>query len=54
MAGMHFTSRYDLGIDLIVLVRPGAKESNFFTIERALLSLGRRAEIIENHTEATI
>ena len=33
------------GIDLIVLVRPGAKESDFFTIERALLSLGRRAEI---------
>ena len=42
------------GLDMIVLVRPGAKESDFFTIERALLSLGRRAEIIENHTEAQI
>ena len=39
---------------MIVLVRPGAKESDFFTIERALLSLGRRAEIIENHAEANI
>ena len=42
------------GLDMIVLVRPGAKESDFFTIERALLSLGRRAEIIENHAEANI
>ena len=45
---------FDRGLDLIVLVRPGAKESDFFTIERALLSLGRRAEIIENHAEANI
>ncbi len=40
------------GVDMIVLVRPGAKESDFFTIERALLSLGKRAEIIEYKTEA--
>jgi len=39
------------GIDLIVLVRPGAKESDFFTIERALLALGKRAEITGNHAE---
>ncbi len=39
------------GLDLIVLVRPGAKESSFFDIERALLALGRRAEIIDDHTE---
>ena len=42
---------FDRGLDLIVLVRPGAKESDFFTIERALLSLGRRAEITGNHAE---
>ncbi len=40
---------FDRGVDLIVLVRPGAKESDFFTIERALLSLGRRAEIIDHN-----
>ena len=33
------------GLDLIVIVRPGAKESNFFDIGRALLSLATRAEI---------
>jgi ribonuclease P protein component len=33
------------GLDLIVIVRPGAKESNFFDIGRALLSLASRAEI---------
>ena len=42
---------FDRGLDLIVLVRPGAKENDFFTIERALLSLGRRAEITGNHAE---
>ncbi len=40
---------FDRGVDLIVLVRPGAKESDFFTIERALLSLGKRAEIIDHN-----
>ncbi len=40
---------FDRGVDLIVLVRPGAKESDFFTIERALLALGRRAEIIDHN-----
>ena len=39
------------GLDLIVLVRPGAKESDFFTVERALLSLARRAEITEYNAE---
>ena len=42
---------FDRGLDLIVLVRPGAKESDFFTIERALLALGKRAEITGNHAE---
>ena len=42
---------FDRGLDLIVLVRPGAKESNFFDIERALLSLGKRAEITGNNAE---
>ena len=45
---------FDRGLDLIVLVRPGAKESDFFTIERALLSLGRRAEIMKHRSEAQI
>ena len=42
---------FDRGLDLIVLVRPGAKESDFFTIERALLALGKRAEITGNYAE---
>ena len=42
---------FDRGLDLIVLVRPGAKESDFFTVERALLSLGKRAEITGNYAE---
>ena len=42
---------FDRGLDLIILVRPGAKESDFFTIERALLSLGKRAEITDHNTE---
>jgi hypothetical protein len=39
---------------MIVLVRPGAKESDFFTVERALLALGRRAEIMKHRSEAQI
>ena len=42
---------FDRGLDLIVLVRPGAKESDFLTVERALLSLGKRAEITGNYAE---
>ena len=42
---------FDRGLDIIVLVRPGAKESDFFTVERALLSLGKRAEITDNNAE---
>lgn len=42
---------FDRGLDLIVLVRPGAKESDFFTVERALLALGKRAEITDNNAE---
>ena len=42
---------FDRGLDLIVLVRPGAKESDFFTIERALLALGKRAEITGNYAK---
>jgi len=39
---------FDRGLDLVVICRPGAKESDFFEIERALLSLGKRAAILEN------
>ena len=42
-------SEFDRGIDLIILVRPGAKESDFFTVERALLALGKRAEITDHN-----
>ena len=42
-------SEFDRGVDLIVLVRPGAKESDFFTVERALLALSKRAEIRDNN-----
>jgi len=34
------------GADLVVIVRPCAKESDFFTVERALLSLMKRAGIM--------
>ena len=47
-------SECDGGLDMIVLVRPGAKESDFFTVERALLALGRRAEIMKHRSEAQI
>jgi len=33
------------GLDVIVIARPGAKESNFFDIERALLHAGKIAGI---------
>ncbi len=42
-------SEFDRGLDLIILVRPGAKESDFFTIERALLALGKRADITDHN-----
>ncbi len=47
---LHETE-FDRGLDLIVLVRPGAKESDFFTVERALLALGKRAEIKDHNAE---
>lgn len=35
------------GLDMVIIARPGAKEKNFFTIESALLHLGRLHSVIE-------
>lgn len=35
------------GLDIVVIVRPGAKEKDFFTIESALLHLGRLHSIVK-------
>ena len=39
------------GLDLIVIVRPGAKELGFFEIERALLHVARKAGILSARGE---
>ena len=36
------------GLDIVVIVRPGAKERSFFEIESALLHLGRLHGILES------
>lgn len=37
---------FDDGLDIVVVARPGAKEKDFFTIESALLHLGRLHRIV--------
>lgn len=41
--------KFDRGLDIVVIVRPGAKEKNFFDIERALLHMGRHHGIIQTN-----
>lgn len=36
------------GIDMVIIARPGAKEKDFFTIESALLHLGRLHSIMKD------
>lgn len=43
--------KFDRGLDLIVVMRPGAKESNFFEVERALLYLSEKQHIVRNEDE---
>ncbi len=38
--------RFERGLDLVVIARPGAKGRNFFEIESALLHLGRLHSIL--------
>lgn len=38
--------KFDRGLDLVVIARPGARELSFSDIERALLNLSRRMGII--------
>ncbi len=38
--------KFDDGLDIVVVARPGAKEKDFFTIESALLHLGRLHKIV--------
>lgn len=33
--------KFDRGLDMVVIARPGAKDRNFFEVESALLHLGR-------------
>lgn len=40
--------RFVGGLDLIVIVRPGAKELGFFEIERALLHVARKAGVLKS------
>ena len=41
--------KFDDGLDMIVIARPGAKERNFFEIESALLHLaGKQNLLVEN------
>lgn len=37
------------GLDMIVVARPGAKERNFFEIERALLHLARKMGLLREN-----
>ena len=39
------------GLDFIVILRPGAKESNFFEVERALLYLAGKQHILRNEDD---
>ena len=39
-------NEFDDGLDIVVVARPGAKERDFFTIESALLHLGRLHGIV--------
>ena len=40
-------NKFDDGLDIVVVARPGAKEMSFFTIESALLHLGRLHRIVK-------
>ena len=39
-------NKFDDGLDLIVIARPGAKEKSFFEIESALLHLARKFDVL--------
>ena len=43
--------KFDDGLDMIVIARPGAKERNFFEIESALLHLARRHGILRRQEQ---
>ena len=46
-------NKFDDGLDLIVIARPGAKERNFFEIESALLHLARRQGVLVSKEDYT-
>ena len=39
-------NKFDDGLDIVIVARPGAKERDFFTIESALIHLGRLHAIV--------
>ena len=39
-------NKFDRGLDLVVVARPGAREKSFFEIESALLHLGKYHNIL--------
>ena len=43
--------KFDRGLDMIVIARPSAKESSFFDIESALMSLSKRHHILITEDE---
>ena len=44
-------SKFDDGLDLIVIARPGAKEKSFFEIESALLHLAHKHHLLHSQME---
>jgi ribonuclease P protein component len=44
-------TKFDRGLDIVVIARPSAKEKSFFEIESALLHLGRLHGVIQKERE---
>lgn len=46
--------KFDRGLDIVVIARPGAKGRNFFEIESALLHLGRLHFVVKKDDEREV
>ena len=44
--------KFDRGLDLVVIVRPGARELSFSDIDRALLHVSRKLGVLQNREGA--
>ena len=45
-------NKFDRGLDLVVIVRPGARELTFSEIDRALLHVSRKLGVLQNREGA--